>query len=67
MLLLVFCHLDYLLVAAIGGLVWWRSRSRYAALAAALTLLAFTFCQRSMGIGMFELFIGRPWIWLIMS
>ena len=66
-MLLLFCHLDFLLVGLAGCLVWWRTRSRYCAVATSLTLLALTLCQRTMGIGLFELLIGRPWIWLIMG
>ena len=67
LLLIVFCQLDLLVVAAAAGAVLWRTRSRRHALATGVALLSLALLQRSLGVGLFELLIGRPWIWLIMS
>lgn len=67
LLLFFFCNIDLLVVLAAAGGVGWYTRSRKGATATALSMLLLVTVQRSSGIVLFELLIGRPWIWLIMT
>ena len=65
--LLLWCHLDSLviLLCALAAYARWRSVRRTAVVAAGLCVL--TVLQHHMGVMLFETLLGRPWIWLLMT
>ena len=76
LVLLLFCHLDLLFVAfsamVVYGYARWRlqqSTVNAARLTGAVAagMLVFTAIQHHHGVILIETFVGRPWIWLIMT
>ena len=67
LVLLLFCHLNELVVVCAITLVWRRWRSRKLTAVVALGLLAEMCIRRACGIVLVQELLGRPWIWLIMS
>jgi len=66
-LMALFCHLDWLTVLSLVGLVWLRSRSTTAAACCAAGLIVLVGAHRWMGLIFLETFVGRPWIYLLMG
>jgi len=67
LVLLLFCHLNELVVVCAIMLVWRRWRSRKLTAVVSLGLLAEMCVRRACGIVLVQELLGRPWIWLIMS
>lgn len=65
--LMFFCHLDMLLVLACALCVYLRYRSIRRTALIAGAMFAVTLAQQHYGILYFEMLLGRPWIWLIMT
>lgn len=66
-LMALFCHLDWLTVVSLVGLVWLRSRSRSATACCAAGLFLLVGVHRSLNLIVLETFFGRPWIYLLMG
>ena len=71
--LAVFCYMDVAVPFMAPGLLWLCSRvtgcvlRRSVYLCVALIMCVHTFLQHASGILILETFVGRPWIWLIMT
>ena len=64
----LFCYFDFLVVVpALAALAGWLTRSRARTAAVVCVLLPLVVLQRALDIGLFETFVARPWIWLIMT
>jgi hypothetical protein len=66
-LLGIFCNVDILLAAALASLLWRLMRKKTAVVALLSCMLPIIILQRCFSIGALETFVGRPWIYLIMT
>ena len=67
LVLLLFCHLDLVVIVGCAVVIYLRCRSTQRTVLLVCVMLLFTAIHHHDGILLFEMFIGRPWIWLIMT
>ena len=66
-ILLLFCKMQYVLVALVSLGVYWRTRSVRDTALTVSVLACGMLLTSALGLSMFEGLICRPWIWLIMG
>ncbi len=67
LVLLLFCHLDLVVTVGCAVVIYIRCRSTWRTVLVVCALLLVTAVHHHNGVLLFEVFVGRPWIWLIMT
>ena len=67
LVLLLFCHLDLVVIVGCAVVIYLRCRSTWRTVLVVCALLLVTAVHHHNGVLLFEVFVGRPWIWLIMT
>jgi len=67
LMILLYCRMELLVVAAVAALVWSRWRSPKYAAAAVLCGVGLSQLNGALEVSLAETMLFRPWIWLIMT